>query len=95
MVNKKNYRIAFGIGGPHYAKTFNRRILETDISIGHICPKYMLENLNKEMILQAIEKTKEKVDFILLDWKGLGKEKQRIKKILDELKIEYKRSDKI
>ena len=45
------------------------------------------------MLKQAIEKTYEKVDFVLLDWKGLGKEKQRIKSILEELNIEYKRTD--
>jgi D-aminoacyl-tRNA deacylase len=93
--NNKNYKIAFGIGGLHYANTFNRRMIATDIAIGHICPKYMLEKLDKEMILQAISKTKEKVDFVLLDWKGLGKEKQRIVDMLNELKLEYKRTDKI
>ena len=53
----------------------------------------MLGMLDKRMILQAIEKTIPKPDFILLDWKGLGKEKQRIVRLLDEMKIEYKRSD--
>lgn len=93
--NKNNYKIAFAIGGPHYASTFNKRILETDIAIGHICPKYMLEKLDGEMILQAMEKTIPKPDFILLDWKGLGKEKQRIVNILNELNLEYKRTDQL
>ncbi|MBS3097393.1 D-tyrosyl-tRNA(Tyr) deacylase [Candidatus Woesearchaeota archaeon] len=93
--NKNNYKITFGIGGPHYASTFNRRILETDIAIGHICPKYQLENLDKEMVLQAVEKTVPKVDFVLLDWKGLGKEKQRIINLLDGLGIKYKKTDQI
>ena len=93
MLNKEGYKVAFGIGGPHYANTFNRRVLEKDIAVGHICPKHMLGMLDKRMILQAIEKTIPKPDFILLDWKGLGKEKQRIVRLLDEMKIEYKRSD--
>jgi len=95
MNNKKNYKIAFGIGGPHYANTFNKKILETNIAIGHICPKYMLEKLDKELILQAMEKTIPRTDFVLLDWKGLGKEKQRIVGLLKELKLKYKRSDKL
>lgn len=95
MNNKNNYKIAFGIGGPHYANTFNKRILEKDIAIGHICPKYQLQNLDKEMIQQAMKKTIPKPDFVLLDWKGLGKEKQRIINLLNELKIEFKRSDQL
>jgi len=93
--NNNNYKVAFGIGGPHYANTFNRRTLTTDIALGHICPKYQLKNLDKEMILQAIEKTTPKPDFILLDWKGLGKEKQRIMDLLKELNLEYKRTDNL
>lgn len=95
MENKNNYKVAFGIGGLHYALSFNKRLVDTDIAIGHICPKYQLENLDKEMIIQAIDKTFEKVDFILLDWKGLGKEKQRIVELLKGLKIEYRRTDKV
>ena len=97
ILNDKNdnYKIALGIGGTHYCSTFNKILLRTDIALGHICPKYQLQNLDKEMIEQAINKTKERVDFILLDWKGLGKEKQRIVNLLDELKLEYKRSDNL
>ncbi len=93
--NNKDYKVAFGIGGPHYCNTFNKVLLRTDIAIGHICPKYQLENLDKEMISQAIEKTKEKVDFVLLDWKGLGKEKQRIVDLLKELDLEFERTDSL
>ncbi|MDP7180468.1 MAG: D-aminoacyl-tRNA deacylase [Candidatus Woesearchaeota archaeon] len=95
MGNSKKYEIAFGVGGLHYGKTFGRRVLEKDIAIGHICPKYQFENLDKEMILEGINRTHEKVDFVLLDWKGLGKEKQRIVDMLNELGLEFKRTDKI
>lgn len=91
---RRQYKVALGIGGPHYAAAFNKILLKTDIAIGHICPKYALQHLDEEMILQAIEKTNEKVDFVLLDWKGLGKEKQRIVDLLEKLNIKYERSDK-
>ena len=91
---KKEYKVAFGIGGPHYAAAFNKISIRTDIAIGHICPKYQLQNLDEEMILKAIEKTNEKVDFIVLDWKGLGKEKQRITELLKKLNIEYHRNQR-
>ncbi len=90
-----SYKIAFAVGGTHYLATLNKLQLNSDIAIGHTCPKYRLHNLDEHMLLQAIKKTVPKPDFILLDWKGLGKEKQRIVDLLGELKIEYKRTDKI
>ena len=42
----------------------------------------MLPYLTEEILIEAIEKTQEKVDFILLDWKGLGTEKTRIINLL-------------
>ena len=89
----KNYRIAVGIGGPHYCSNFNKIILKTDIAISHICPKYLLEQLGEDLIKQSIEKTVEKVDFGLLDWKGLGAEKQRIIDVLKKIDLEFKRTD--
>ena len=91
----KNYKIAIGIGGPHYCNNFNKIILRTDIAVSHICPKYYLDKLDESLIKHSIEKTKEKVDFVLLDWKGLGKEKQRIVEMLKNLGLECKRSDQV
>jgi D-aminoacyl-tRNA deacylase len=91
----KGYEIGFGIGGTHYASTFNRKLINKDIALGHICPKYMLKSLDKEMILQAMEKTLPKADFVLLDWKGLGEEKKRIMKLLNDLIIKFKRADQL
>lgn len=90
-----NYKTAIGIGGPHYCNNFNKIMLKTDIAVSHICAKYHLENLSEDLIKQAIEKTKEKADFILLDWKGLGKEKQRIVQLLKDLDLEWKRTDNL
>ena len=55
----------------------------------------MLDKLDKELLEQAIQKSKEKVDFIVLDWKGLGKEKQNIKELLKDLNLEYRRTDQV
>jgi len=83
-----NYKIAVGIGGPHYCSNFNKIMLRDEIAISHICPKYNLNNLDENFIRQAIKKTMERVDFVLLDWKGLGTEKQRIAEILKNLNLE-------
>lgn len=76
-------RPAFGIGGLHHSPNFKKLIMESDIALSHICPKHNLPNLDEEMLLQAIEKSIPKAKLIVLDWKGLGKEKARIKKLAE------------
>jgi len=85
---------AFGIGGPHYCNTFNKIMEKTNIAFGHICPKHMIGNLNEEIIKDAIAKTGEKTR-VILDWKGLGAEKQNVLKLLETCGIGYGRSDRI
>jgi len=89
------FKIAIAIGGLHTCSNFNKIVLNTDIALGQICPKYMLEFLDKEMLEQAIEKTQEKVDFILLDWKGLGQYKEKIKKLVEEINLPVKKTKEI
>ena len=88
--------IAIGIGGPHYCPNFNKIQLNSNIAISHILPQYALP-LKEEMIKEALEKTQEEVDFVLLDWKGLGNSEQRkqILEILDKLYVQYKRTSEI
>ena len=91
----ENQKIAFGIGGPHYCNNFNKILDRSNIAIGHVCPKYALESLDEGMLKQALEKTNEKVNLILLDWKGLGSHKSRIKEIIEKTNIEILRTDKV
>jgi len=93
------YRTALGIGGLHHSPAFKKIMEKTDFAFSHVCPKYKLEDLSKEMILQAIDRTMEDVKFIILDWKGLAKEKARLREIIESIKkennIEWLRSDQI
>ena len=88
--------ICVGIGGNHYCQGFNKLQLSSNAAIGHVIPKYALP-LTREMIKEAIEKTEEELDLVLLDWKGLGNSMQReqVLKVLNELKIEYKRTSNV
>ncbi len=99
--SSEKFRAAIGIGGLHYANNFLKIIRNTDIAMGHICPKYNLHNLNKSLIKQALEKTENDFEsdsesssgkaekLVILDWKGLGDEKERIVNVLEELNIRY------
>lgn len=86
----KECKSAVGIGGLHHASNFKKIILDSDIAIGHVCPKYMLEHLTREKIIDAMDKTVPKSNIVIVDYKGLGKYKQKVKDILDG--IEWKRT---
>ncbi len=92
---EQKQKIAVAIGGPHYCAGFNKVLESTNIAIGHICPKHSLEHLDESLLMQAVERTSEKVDFVLLDWKGLGTQKQRIIEMIKKAGISFVRSDKV
>ncbi len=52
----EEYDCYFGVGGGHYPKTFNNIVLSSSKSIGHIAPKYVLDDLDYDMFVQAVEK---------------------------------------
>ncbi|MBN2422112.1 hypothetical protein JXB41_02705 [Candidatus Woesearchaeota archaeon] len=91
----KSYKTAIGFGGTHYCPNFNRIMLDSETAIGHICPKYMFHELDEELIMEMINKSAKKPDIVLLDWKGLGKEKQKLLDLLKELKLDYKKTKEI
>ena len=88
--------IAIGIGGPHYCPNFNKIQLNSNIAVSHIIPEYVLP-FSEEMLKEAIAKTEEELDFVLLDWKGIGNadERQRIIQILEKNYVSYKKTSQI
>lgn len=88
--------IAVGIGGPHYCSGFNKLQLDSNVAFAHIIPKYV-SPITEEMIKEAITKTIEEVDFVVLDWKGLGnsEERQKIIDLLANNYIQYKKIQEI
>lgn len=94
--NNPYNEVAIGIGGPHYCPNFNKIQLNSNFALSHIIPQYVLP-LKEPWILEAIDKTEEEVDFVVLDWKGLGgaEERERIINILDKLHVNYKKTSKI
>lgn len=90
------HEIAIGIGGPHYCPNFNKIQNGTNVAISHIIPQYSLP-ITEEMIKEAVEKTEEEIDFILLDWKGIGNadERQRILDILEKNYLRHKKTSDV
>jgi D-aminoacyl-tRNA deacylase len=85
-------RAVLGIGGPHYSDKFTRIALESEIAFGHIIPKYAVPYVDLEILRQCVEKTQEKVEFVVLDWKGIkGEHKSKLVEMLEEIGIPFKK----
>lgn len=86
---KKTY---IALGGMHYPQEFSKITYKTEIAISHICPKYMLSVLNKEILLHSMSRSLEKCSGIILDWKGLGEQKSKVVDLISSLNMEYIKS---
>jgi D-aminoacyl-tRNA deacylase len=85
-------KAVLGIGGTHYNQLFTRRALEDKAVFGHMIPKYAVPNVDSETLRQCIEKTVEKVEYALLDWKGIkSADKPNLLKMLKEVDLPYKK----
>ncbi|MGB9740168.1 MAG: D-aminoacyl-tRNA deacylase [Candidatus Bathyarchaeia archaeon] len=85
-------KAVLGIGGPHYNAKFTRIALESEIAFGHMIPKYALSHVDAEVLKQCIEKTLEKVECAVLDWKGIkGEYKTKLLEMLDNSSLQFKK----
>lgn len=80
------YQAVLGIGGPHYNDKFTRYALESGYAFGHIIPKYAIGQVDYSMVKQCTECCAEKVEAVVLDWKGIkGADKEPLMRILDKI----------
>ncbi|UCC58026.1 MAG: D-tyrosyl-tRNA(Tyr) deacylase [Candidatus Bathyarchaeum sp.] len=92
LSKRSSYSVALGIGGPHYNKKFTKIALSTQRAFSHIIPKYVLPEVDAEVIKQCVERTLETVDSAVLDWKGIkGAYKPKIIAALEELGVPSER----
>jgi len=81
-----------GIGGTHYPQRFTRMALDGEAVFGHMIPKYAVPLVDSEMLRQCVEKTVEKVECAVLDWKGIkGADKAKLVAALQEIGLSYKK----
>ena len=74
--------VAICFGGTHYSLKFTNELLVGKFALGTVMPKHALDNLDEKLFSHIISQNK-LAKFALLDWRGLGPNKQ---KILDLLK---------
>jgi D-aminoacyl-tRNA deacylase len=85
-------KTVLGIGGPHYNSKFAKLALDSDIAFGHMIPKYALPYVDAQILKQCIERTSEKVEHAVLDWKGIkGENKQPLVTMLEETETSFEK----
>jgi D-aminoacyl-tRNA deacylase len=90
---ENNQLIGLGFGGTHYAPNFHRLLIKSNVAMSFICPKYYIQDLNRDLITQMIENTLESVDYFIIDWKGTNSEdKKHLIPLLEEFHIPIKKT---
>jgi D-aminoacyl-tRNA deacylase len=75
-------KVGVGLGGTHYPIKFNKLLLNSEFCLAAVATKYDLRSIDEDMLRQMILKSIEKVTHVIVDWKGLGKEKDRIMRLV-------------
>jgi len=84
-----------GIGGTHYCSEFSKLVLRKPFAFSHVCPEHMLQFLDDALLQQAISCSLESPRMIVVDWKGLGKEKARVMDLLSRQGLPVERVQRL
>jgi len=84
-------KVAVGFGGTHYPEKFNRLLVESDIALSFVVPRYSLKDVDEKMMGEMLAKTSAPVRYAALDWKGLGEHKERISTLVQQFGLEAMR----
>jgi len=83
--NDETYETVFGLGGGHYSRAFTKLVLETNLAVGHIAPKYAIDGLDEGMFRQAIERNAERVvRVVVVKDETSAPQRQKIKELAEK-----------
>lgn len=84
---QKHFISGVGFGGNHYAYQFQKYLEQNDeMIISHIAPKFMIDKLTEDIIKQALDKTTETPESVLIDKKGTkSAQREKITEIAKKL----------
>jgi D-aminoacyl-tRNA deacylase len=84
---KKKHDVAICFGGTHYPSKFNKELLEGNLALGTVIPKHGLDEIDTKLFEHIMERNSE-AKFALVDWSGLGKNKQKIVDMINSTSLE-------
>jgi D-aminoacyl-tRNA deacylase len=79
--------VAICFGGTHYPSKFTSQLLDGKYALGTVIPKHALEDLDEELFSHIL-KQNSMATFALLDWNGLGPNKQKVLTLLESTDLE-------
>lgn len=83
----EKHKIAICFGGTHYPKKFNKELIEGEFALGTVIPKHALDNLDGSLFSHILDRNKE-AKYALVDWRGLGKNKQKVINLIQTTDLE-------
>ncbi len=83
----EKHKVAICFGGTHYPEKFNKELIEGEFALGTVIPKHALDNLDEAFFSHILDRNEE-AKYALLDWRGLGKNKQKIVKLIQNTDLE-------
>jgi len=83
----KNHDVAICFGGTHYPKKFTKELIDGQYALGTVIPKHALGFVDGELFSHILERNKE-TKYALVDWNGLGKNKQKIVNLIETAGLE-------
>ncbi|MFZ1077179.1 MAG: D-aminoacyl-tRNA deacylase [Nitrosotalea sp.] len=83
----EKHKVAICFGGTHYPKKFNKELIEGEFALGTVVPKHALDNLDGVLFSHILDRNKE-AKYALVDWRGLGKNKQKVVNLIQTTDLE-------
>ncbi len=91
---RKDWNIAVGVGGTHYAPRQTEIIFGTTFTFGHNFAKYTFDGLNKEILMKAVEISN--AGYIVIDEKSTTSNvKSLVSAVAEEMGIEMLKSKEV
>ena len=79
--------VAICFGGTHYPEKFTKELLDGKYALGTVMPKHALDSLDEKLFSHILEQNK-MASVALLDWAGLGPNKQKVLDFLSKTSLE-------
>lgn len=93
VTEKTKYPVVLGVGGPHYNERFTKIAFTTDRAFGHIMSKYAVPSVDAETVKHCVQKTLEKVEYAVFDWKSMkANDRQKVISALEQLNVPVERA---
>ncbi len=85
-----SHPVAICFGGTHYPDRFTKELLEGKFALGTVIPKHALDFLDEELFSHILARNS-MAKAALLDWGGLGQNKQKVVSLLEKTDLEVVR----